>query len=152
MATEKRAEFESHPDQMDLEEVTPREILHIFEASVQSQMLDEHGRERPNPTPMAPPVGYKRQPTIAEQMRRAIQQASYEAKMAGAETEQEANDFDVGEDMEPHTPYEHDFEMDPVYEAMLAPRSRHPTPGGPTTATPPASPPAKPEATSEAKS
>jgi len=98
----------------------------LRERSVQSQYLDAEGRELPNPTPVAPPVGYKRQPTIAEQMRQMIRQASYEASQMGAETEAEANDFDVGEDMEPDSPYENDFEPDPALEHMIALRSRPP--------------------------
>lgn len=99
---------------------------HEYEQSVQSQYLDEHGREKPNPTPMQPPIGYKKQPTIAEQMRAAIRQASLEAAQMGQETEEEANDFDVGEDMEPHSPWEHDFDVDPALEHMLALRSKPP--------------------------
>lgn len=103
-----------------------REAIPTFEVSVQSRYLDLHGRELPNPTPLAPPVGYKKQPTIAEQMRAMIRQASFEARQMGAETEEEANDFDVGEDFDPTTPYEHDFEMDPALEAMLALSSKPP--------------------------
>lgn len=103
---------------------------YYFEKSVQSRYLDEQGREIPNPTPMQPPVGYKRRPTIAEQMRQMIRQASYEAGQAGAETEEEANDFDVGEDMEPTSPWENDFEPDPALDHMLARMSQSPTPGG----------------------
>lgn len=116
-----------------------------YEQSVQEIYLDGRGREKPNPTPIAPPVGYRRQPTIAEQMRQMIKQASYEAAMQGKETEEEANDFDVGEDFEPNTPYEHDFEPDPALEHMLALQSRPPAPpkdtqgsGEAAPATPPA--------------
>lgn len=100
----------------------------VYEQSVQSQFLDEYGRELPNPVPMAPPLGYKKSMSIAEQMRQMIRTASYEAANAGAETEEEANDFDVGEDMDPSTPYENDFEMDPALEAMIALQSRPPAP------------------------
>lgn len=93
---------------------------HELEQSVQSLYLDENGHEKPNPVPMQPPVGYRRQPTIAEQMRMMIRTASLEAAQAGAETEEEANDFDVGEDMEPHSPWENDFEPDPALDHMLA--------------------------------
>jgi len=98
----------------------------LYEQSVQSQYLDAHGRELPNPVPMAPPVGYKKSLSIAEQMRQMIRLASHEAATAGAETEEEANDFDVGEDMEPGSPWENDFEIDPALEAMIALQSRPP--------------------------
>ncbi|UDN67493.1 hypothetical protein [robinz microvirus RP_32] len=141
----KRAEHEQHPDQIDLEEAPRRrpteplpgtEQPPTFEQSVQSLYLDLHGREIPNPLPLAPPVGYKKSPTIAEQMRQMIRMASYEAAHAGAETEEEANDFDVGEDFDPSTPYEHDFEMDPAMEAMLALQSQPAKPASkPSTST-----------------
>lgn len=120
------------------------------ERSVQSLYLDEHGRELPNPTPMQPAVGYKKQPSIGDLMRQAIRQASLEAAQAGHETEAEANDFDVGEDVEPHSPWESEFEPDPMLDHMLALRSEPPRKASPTSATPTADnkpvsiPPAKP--------
>lgn len=108
--------------QMDIEDA----IKEVFEQSVQSQFLDERGREKPNPVPLQPPVGYKKQPTIAEQMRMMIKQASLEAAQAGAETEEEANDFDVDEEYDPTSPWEHDFDPDPVLEVMLARQSAKP--------------------------
>jgi len=124
----------------------------VFEQSVQSLYLDSEGREVPNPLPIAPPVGYRKQPTIADQMRQMIRMASYEARTAGAETEEEANDFDVGEDMDPHSPWEHDFEIDPAMEALLALQSRPPRPSSHSLkeAAPP--PPAAPAASSLAPS
>lgn len=105
------------------------EEKHARERSVQELYLDENGHEMPNPVPMQPPVGYRRQPTIAEQIRQQIRLASLEAAQAGAETEEEANDFDVGEDMEPSSPWEHDFEVDPALEHMIALQSRPPEKG-----------------------
>jgi len=96
------------------------------EQSVQELYLDGNGHEIPNPTPMQPPVGYRKQPTLAEQMRQMIRMASHEAAQMGAETEEEANDFDVGEDMEPHSPWESDFEPDPALDHMLALASQPP--------------------------
>lgn len=119
--------------------VTPEEIKELlfapvpeghsapqFEQSVQSLYLDEYGREKPNPYPLEPPIGYKKQPTIAELMRQAIRQASEEARSAGYETEEEANDFDIDDEFDPSTPYEHDFEPDPLMERMIALQSRPP--------------------------
>jgi len=129
MAEKLYADYMSKTIQTDLEDAIAKvasDLEPLREESVQARYLDEHGREKPNPTPMAPPIGYRRQPTIAEQMRQMIQLASLEAAQAGAETEEEANDFDVGEDMEPNTPYEHDFDPDPALEHMLALASRPP--------------------------
>lgn len=79
--------------------------------------LDENGHEIPDPTPMAPPIGYKRQPSLAEQIRAMVrsEKLRQEAEEAGAETFDEADDFDVGDDYDPRSPYEHDF--DPGVEA-----------------------------------
>jgi len=104
--------------------------LVLREQSVQSKYLDEKGREIPNATPMEPPVGYVKRKTIAEQMREMIAAASAEAAQAGAETEEEANDFDVDEDFDPTSPWEHDFDVDPAMEVMLARASSPPVPQG----------------------
>ncbi|UDN67891.1 hypothetical protein [robinz microvirus RP_172] len=104
------------------------DVKAVFEQSVQALYLNADGHEMPNPVPLAPPIGYVKQPTIAEQIRRAIAAASAEARNAGAETEEEANDFDVGEDYDPTSPHENDFEMDPALEAMLALQSAPPAP------------------------
>lgn len=111
-----------------------------YEQSVQSQYLDCHGREIPNPLPMSPPVGYVKSLSIAEQMRQMIRLASHEAAQAGAETEAEANDFDVDEDMEPSSPWEHDFDIDPTLEAMIALHSRPAVPPSPAQPATPSSP------------
>lgn len=135
-------------DQVEAREQSVDAPEPVREVSVQQQYLDAHGREIPDPTPMAPPVGYVRRPSIAEQMRQMIQQASYEASQAGAETEEEANDFDV-DDGEPWSPYEDEFEIDPAMEMMLARQSVSPpapsaagaAPQAPTPNPPPAAAP-----------
>lgn len=132
--------------QIATEEVA-KEILALVESevtrerSVQQLYLDALGREVPNPTPVAPPVGYIKHKTIAEQIREQIRAASLEAAQAGAESEEEANDFEVGEDYDPHSPHEHDFDPDPALEHMLALASRPPSavaPAAPAAATTPA--------------
>lgn len=78
-----------------------------------------NGREFPDPTPIAPPVGFLKQPTMAETMRQMIR--SHELRMAaresGQETFEEADDFDVGDDYDPRSPYEEEFEP-PVVETQ----------------------------------
>jgi len=113
-------------DQLDPNRGYAMEEKMELERSVQELYLDENGHEVPNPTPMQPPIGYKKHKTIAEQMREMIRMASYEAAQAGAETEEEADDFDVGEDMEPHSPWENDFQPDPALDHMVALASRPP--------------------------
>lgn len=84
--------------------------------------LDARGREIPDPTPIAPPLGYIRQPSLAEQMRAMIRSENLRlaALQSGVETFEEADDFDVGDDFDPHSPYENDF--DPSAEEL---RSRY---------------------------
>lgn len=145
------------PNQVDLGDLLPQpkryftdpvpgnESQFLHERSVASLYLDEHGREVLSPVPMAPPVGYQKPISIAEQMRQMIKMASYEAAMAGAETEDEANDFEVDEDMDPHSPWENDFEPDPALEAMMALQSRPPAAPSAVPAAPnPPAPPAEP--------
>lgn len=76
--------------------------------------LDEFGREIPDPTPMAPPVGYKRAPTMVEIIRQQIQgeKLAQAAREMGKETWEEADDFDVGDDFDPSSPWEEQY--DPV--------------------------------------
>lgn len=76
--------------------------------------LDEDGRELGDSTPMSPPVGYKREPTIAERIRTMVRSEALAqaAAAAGKETFEEADDFDVPDDdtFDPATPYEEVFE------------------------------------------
>lgn len=78
----------------------------------QAAQLDADGREVPNPTPMAPPLGYKRTPSLAEQIRQMVRAEKFSQDIAnqGLETFEEADDFDIGDDFDPHSPYEADFE------------------------------------------
>lgn len=69
------------------------------------------GKEFPNPVPLEPPLGFVPQKPIHEQIRdMVVAQLSAQAAEAGEETMEEADDFDVGEDFDPHSPYELDFE------------------------------------------
>ncbi len=78
-------------------------------------MLDDNGHEIPDPNPVALPLGFKRPETLAEQIQRMVRtQVSDAALAGGAETFEDADDFDTGDDDddEPGTPYE--LEFDPV--------------------------------------
>lgn len=81
-------------------------------------ILDKYGREVLDSTPMQPPVGYQRTKSLAEQIRdmvrsEALRQA---AEAAGFESFEESDDFDVGDDYEPSSPYEEHFDPVPVSE------------------------------------
>lgn len=86
-----------------------RKIYEKFSRDTGEAIHDVNGYEVPDPVPMAPPVGYKEQPTLREQMRAMIAEASHQAEMAGFESEEEANDFDVGDDFEPTSAAELDY-------------------------------------------
>lgn len=68
----------------------------------------ETGGERLDPTPMQPPLGYKRAPSLSEQIRAQVLAAKLEALDALEETEEEADDFEVGDDFEPLSPHENE--------------------------------------------
>lgn len=80
--------------------------------------LDAFGRERPDPRPMEPPLGYRRSPTLAEQIAAAVRSEALAraAEAEGMETFDEADDFDVGDDYDPSSPYEQYFEPTPMPE------------------------------------
>lgn len=72
--------------------------------------LDAHGSERLDSTPMQPPIGYNPQPSMFEVMRKMIHDHQRELSEAGFETADEADDFDVDDDYDPTSPYEHSFD------------------------------------------
>lgn len=77
--------------------------------------LNENGAEIPDPVPMAPPLGYKKQPSLHDRIRDMVrgEHLRLAALQAGAETFDEADDFDIEDDeVDPSTPYEEQF--DPV--------------------------------------
>lgn len=104
------------------------------------QIHDENGHELPDPTPIAAAIGYTRQPSLAEQIRQMVrsERLAQEAQAMGAETFEEADDFEVGDpaDFLPGTPYEQDF--DPVPVAELKRRKKE-------AETPPPAPPPEPD-------
>jgi len=59
-----------------------------------------------DPRPVAPPVGYEKQPSMIDVIRQQVAQASKMAEEEGFETVEEANDFDCPDDPFPTSPYE----------------------------------------------
>lgn len=79
------------------------------------------GREYPNPIPMEPPLGFIPQVPLYEQMRDMIRrELSQAAQDQGLETAEEADDFDVDDDYDPQSPFEHDFEPTAPWPAPAA--------------------------------
>lgn len=70
---------------------------------------NDKGEEILDPIPMQPPLGYKKTISLAEQIRQQVRLHQLELDNAAIEeTEEEADDFDVGEDYEPLSKYEND--------------------------------------------
>lgn len=70
-------------------------------------MLDERGREIPDPKPMVHPLGIQVQETLAEKIKRMVRfELSRAASEQGHESFEDADDFDVGDDDELRSPYE----------------------------------------------
>jgi len=73
--------------------------------------IDDLGREIPDPRPMQPPVGYKKQPSMFEMIREATKRevALYAANRE-PESFEESDDFDIDDDVDPSSPWENDFD------------------------------------------
>lgn len=69
----------------------------------------KYGHELPNPQPLEPPLGFVPQETIFEQMRQMVLR-EMDNREEELETEEEANDFDIGDDFDPTSPWEIGFE------------------------------------------
>lgn len=76
--------------------------------------LTQDGAERPDPTPIAPPIGYRPSDPLHKKIRQMIisEKLAMEARENNLETLDEADDFDVGDDYDPSSPYEEHF--DPI--------------------------------------
>lgn len=80
-----------------------------------------------DPKPVAIPVGFKRPPTLQEQIQQMIRtQISAQAAMNGQESFEEAEDFDVDDDFDPMSPWEQDFEAEAIVQEKLQAKKRRP--------------------------
>lgn len=90
--------------------VKPRAMsIQAYHEKLMAAGYYENGEENPDPTPMQPPVGFKRQPSMVEHIRAMVQSELLrrEARAADAETFEEADDFDLPDgDVEPWSRYE----------------------------------------------
>jgi len=71
---------------------------------------DENGLEIGDPTPMEPPLGYRKTLSLSEQIQQQVRIAQLKILEDSAldETEDEADDFEIGEDYEPLSAHEND--------------------------------------------
>lgn len=99
------------PKQIDLED-----YLH----KLAERNLTKDGKLIPDPVPIAPPVGYKRQPTMVELMRATLHSEMLRRELAasGAETLEEADDFEVGDDP-PSLESGYENDLDPPLTEIL---------------------------------
>ena len=87
---------------------------------IRDVFIDDIGRELPDPRPVQPPVGYKKQPSMFELIREATaREVALYAANREPETFEEADDFDVDDDIDPHSPWENEF--DPPWSEVRRP-------------------------------
>lgn len=111
-----------------------------LEATPLEEYINSKGEEVPNPTPVAPPVGFVKAPSMVDHLRAMVRSELLrrEVVAAGVESFDEADDFEIADDpLDPSTPYEAVF--DP--EAPANPE-RTPLEGGAPDAVPPTPAPA----------
>lgn len=74
------------------------------------QRHTKEGGEVLDPTPLQPPLGYKRTPSLSEQIAMQVRRMKLELLQDDsiAETEEEADDFEIGDDFHPLSPHEND--------------------------------------------
>lgn len=70
----------------------------------------KEGGEVLDPTPLQPPLGYKRTPSLSEQIAIQVRRMKLELLQDDSieETDEEADDFEVGDDFHPLSPHEND--------------------------------------------
>ncbi len=77
--------------------------------------FDKHGRELPDNTPLALPAGFTPPETLAEQIQRLVRtNVSAAAVQDGAESFEDADDFDIPDDDEQDPTSMFELEFDPV--------------------------------------
>lgn len=99
---------------------------YAYQRAAAEGYLDAKGREMPSSVPIAPPIGYKRTPSLAEQIRAMVvsEKLRQEAMQGGFETFEESDDFDIEDDpADPLTPYEAVFDPLPPPSPTEAPQT-----------------------------
>lgn len=76
------------------------------------RLLTADGAEIPDPRPLAPPVGFKKQESLFDLVRRLTQdELSRRAQEEGMDSFEDADDFeDDDEFLDPTSPYEYNFD------------------------------------------
>lgn len=77
------------------------------------------GAELPDPRPMAPPVGFVKQPSMVDIIREQVRaEVSRAAAANGYETLEESDDFYIEDDDDPSSPYEMEHDYEPISEFL----------------------------------
>lgn len=85
--------------------------VNLVTGELRTHYLDQDGRELVSDRPVEAAIGYKPQPSLAEQIRQMIRSEKLQAAYQDAESFEEADDFDIDDDeVDPSTPYERDFD------------------------------------------
>jgi len=106
--------------------------------------LDKNGHEIPDESQVAIPVRFKKSVMEYEIIKRMVRaELSEAAANSGFETFEEANDFDVGDDFEPDSPYEFDVSDEEYLQQLRAANPDEPLPA-PSAPPPLQNPPEKP--------
>lgn len=79
----------------------------LSETHPKGKPLTPGGAEILDPTPMAPPVGWFKQPSMFDHIRAMIRQAQLDQEV---ESFEDADDFDVGDDYDPTSPWEQEHD------------------------------------------
>lgn len=82
--------------------------------------LNDKGQEVLDPTPVAIPVRALRRPSTLDEIRQYIGLVNREAEQAGQETFEESDDFDVGDDYDPQSPWEQSVDQEENWAAFRA--------------------------------
>lgn len=91
-------------------DTTRQSTEQLIEPKRSAERHNSHGEEVLDPTPMQPPLGYKKTPSLSEQIQQQVRIAQLKMleDMALEETEDEADDFEIGDDYEPLSKHEND--------------------------------------------
>lgn len=82
--------------------------IDVFRTTDKTNRHDKDGAEVLNPVPMQPPLGYKPQLSLAEQIRQQVRAMSAMNQME-PETEEEADDFEIADDPVIQSRWENDM-------------------------------------------
>lgn len=110
-------------------------LASIASKNAKGRRYDDAGRYYPDPTPIAPPIGYIKSPSIAEQLRAMVrsEHVRQAAEQAGEDTFEEADDFEIGDDYDPRSPWEEQFDGEFSLPINQQPVARDPDDRNPPT-------------------